>query len=736
MQLLRPSIMDSDPSTRGSAENFFPDSYDGSCSIPLHRYHELIQTQKSLCEAALRISDILQDSSRFASYRTAPASKPQKLRAQTDIPSQLNRRNKQDSSKPFRPTPSGVDINDNNNPSTKHSAVPATASPQIFELENFHARLRYIEQRKQNSSLYSGPSPLVGDYDFQCRIVQLLAVRNKFYSNTTFAQLELEQDSLGFDPLHWSYAVPQPSDIDVYNAFHQLDHGRRLQEAVRQRLPELMDALFPVKTRHVLQCMSWPELEYSYGVVLQRLIEKVGFGQCSSYLGFFDSDVTLLLIEVGRFFKEIDFSNRPPQYHNGIVPEAVGPYMNGEWPAKIRKEYTLQALHRRCHRNGLLRDWEDLPIRRVLLTGLLTTRTSQEQAEMIYILEVILLSSKGVLQPRPFLSPPTIEQSQEFILDYLQRFWVDVTHEQLEQSTGQVFAARLLHVNTIRRLGDISIVWTDCIDNHLRLSLNTKTLQLYWDVSLLEQSLLFWYNSHVLKKNMMHWSETVKRPQTHLLHELRCTYRLLFNDQSSEQFTFTEATRNRMFLVRQGIRVNDFRIDLDRPRTQHVLRHLLDTPLPQQLRNAHVPSTAPPPRKRTLISKLLPRFRRYHRPTKEPTIRTFLSQGPPYPLDLCWHLENILVPFPHYLGERDEMRSFASFPRFEDRLRELASYMDNQKPKGWYQMWKDRRDRVQHVTFWAVLVFGTISIVLALVGIAVGSAQTVAAFRALAGNNR
>lgn len=80
------------------------------------------------------------------------------------------------------------------------------------------------------------------------------------------------------------------------------------------------------------------------------------------------------------------------------------------------------------------------------------------------------------------------------------------------------------------------------------------------------------------------------------------------------------------------------------------------------------------------------------------------------------------------------MRGFASFPRFGDRLREIACYMDNQKPKGWYQMWKDRRDRVQHVTFWAVLVFGTISIVLALVGIAVGSAQTVAAFRALVGN--
>ena len=51
-------------------------------------------------------------------------------------------------------------------------------------------------------------------------------------------------------------------------------------------------------------------------------------------------------------------------------------------------------------------------------------------------------------------------------------------------------------------------------------------------------------------------------------------------------------------------------------------------------------------------------------------------------------------------------------------------------------MWKDKRDRVQHVTFWAVLVFGTISIVLALISIAVSSAQTVAAFRSINGGNK
>ena len=113
------------------------------------------------------------------------------------------------------------------------------------------------------------------------------------------------------------------------------------------------------------------------------------------------------------------------------------------------------------------------------------------------------------------------------------------------------------------------------------------------------------------------------------------------------------------------------------------------------------------------------------------TLFTFLAAGPPYPLDLCWHLENILLPYRQYFGESDNTRAFNHFPRFEPRLRELEFYMDNQKSRGWYHMWKDNRDRIQHVKFWAVLVFGMISIALALGSLAVSSAQTAAAFKAL-----
>ncbi len=39
------------------------------------------------------------------------------------------------------------------------------------------------------------------------------------------------------------------------------------------------------------------------------------------------------------------------------------------------------------------------------------------------------------------------------------------------------------------------------------------------------------------------------------------------------------------------------------------------------------------------------------------------------------------------------------FPLFETRLRQLRHYMDNQKPRGLRQLWKDNRDSLNYYTF-------------------------------------
>jgi hypothetical protein len=73
------------------------------------------------------------------------------------------------------------------------------------------------------------------------------------------------------------------------------------------------------------------------------------------------------------------------------------------------------------------------------------------------------------------------------------------------------------------------------------------------------------------------------------------------------------------------------------------------------------------------------------------------------------------------------------FLLFETRLRQLRHYMDEQKPRGFRQLWKDNRDSLNYYTFWGVIVFGGLSVLLALFSLAVSVAQTVASFRELDG---
>ncbi|OBT42936.1 hypothetical protein VE00_07300 [Pseudogymnoascus sp. WSF 3629] len=74
---------------------------------------------------------------------------------------------------------------------------------------------------------------------------------------------------------------------------------------------------------------------------------------------------------------------------------------------------------------------------------------------------------------------------------------------------------------------------------------------------------------------------------------------------------------------------------------------------------------------------------------------------------------------------------FAEFPALESRLRQLRHYMDDQKPRGIRQLWRDNRDSSNYYTFWLVVAFGLLSVTLAMFSLAVSVAQTWASFRAL-----
>lgn len=569
-----------------------------------------------------------------------------------------------------------------------------------------------------------------------------LRTKDKFFPNNVYEQLERNPEAVGFDPWEWARKAPGRSDVDAYNAYHQIDHGTRLQEMVLSRKSELMEALFPLRTSDTLQSMSWPELEYSYGLHLSSIIRRLGFVKCDNALGFTDSDITSVIIEIGRFFTELDYSNRPRDFHTGNLPDAIGPFVNGPWSEDIRKRFNLRELHRRCHENALIKDWEGNNIVRIVFDPVSGACRNDRQGEFIYILEAILAINRTRRNNWPSRKLISEEESQMFILDFLELFVVPDTQDDVQQSNDRDFAAHDLNLQTLMSLGGLRIVWSDCVDDHLRLSTSSRTLTLFWDVSLLDQSLLFWYNAQSLKdfedsKNSQH-PNTTRNPQSHVRYELKNTYRLLFHNVGATQFTTAETCAVKRDNRRPGIMVHDLRVDINSSRARKILEHFLNAPLPSKLDRENIENVGPRQLRHVWwpIDRALSMIHILTHGSPQPnTISSYLASGPPYSLDLCWHLENILTPYPTLVGESESTRSFSHFPRFSSRLREIKFYMDNQKPSGWYQMWKDKRDRVQYVTFWAVLVFGTISITLALIGIAVSSAQTVAAFRSVEGGN-
>ncbi len=84
-----------------------------------------------------------------------------------------------------------------------------------------------------------------------------------------------------------------------------------------------------------------------------------------------------------------------------------------------------------------------------------------------------------------------------------------------------------------------------------------------------------------------------------------------------------------------------------------------------------------------------------------------------------------------FTGENTNLMRYDSCGVFENRVRILKTWMDQQKPSGLIALWRDKRDSGQWYTFWLVLIVGGISIILSLASLAASIAQAVASFEAL-----
>lgn len=78
---------------------------------------------------------------------------------------------------------------------------------------------------------------------------------------------------------------------------------------------------------------------------------------------------------------------------------------------------------------------------------------------------------------------------------------------------------------------------------------------------------------------------------------------------------------------------------------------------------------------------------------------------------------------PSSCKERDFYRLRRDFPVLRGRIASLQQQMHNLKPRGWREIWKDKRDSAQWYTFWAVIIFGGSGIIFAAVQVVLQAAQ-------------
>ena len=88
-----------------------------------------------------------------------------------------------------------------------------------------------------------------------------------------------------------------------------------------------------------------------------------------------------------------------------------------------------------------------------------------------------------------------------------------------------------------------------------------------------------------------------------------------------------------------------------------------------------------------------------------------------------------------YLDEEDDEKTealpYERFPELGPRVKVLMEFMGKQKPRGFFALWRDKRDSNSWYTFWAAVILGVAAFILALAGLALASAQTWASFKAL-----
>ncbi|KAH0565850.1 hypothetical protein GP486_000747 [Trichoglossum hirsutum] len=81
------------------------------------------------------------------------------------------------------------------------------------------------------------------------------------------------------------------------------------------------------------------------------------------------------------------------------------------------------------------------------------------------------------------------------------------------------------------------------------------------------------------------------------------------------------------------------------------------------------------------------------------------------------------IALPTSCKEREFYRLSRDFPILRSRIASLQQQMSILKPRGWREIWQDKRDSAQWYTFWAVIAIGGSGILLSLIQVILQAAQ-------------
>lgn len=651
---------------------------------------ELIRTNRELHAVVLELKELLADPARHASYHSVPQ--------QVSSAQQLGCRNSslENTDIPKTSTKTPVEA-------VAGDLVPYSPATRLdFTKENELARQRH-EQRRTSEMLR-----LKHWIDYK-----YISLPPTFYQREIEAYDRSERFNV-IDPFHWWSRLQKhlPHYHDRISKGHRTNFGN-----TSQYRDELLDALFDFEStwpENLVQTLPLRELEHSYGYKLHSIKDTSGKSRPS----------TELIIEVGRFFREL-FKDMRKHAYDAHSAEA------------IKKTYTLTSLYERCkERDGAIQEYADSEKQRTLYLG--------------RIWNVLRCLNHVAVMPEE-LPTPVDDIMDLFILEMLDRLYVrgatprSMTAPRPDESLH--FSPKELCLKTLTELGGLKIAWTNLYTQHLRLIRSSKTLLLFWDVSILGQSPLFthwpqWPDETTDAAPLLHSYSTIS---TGLFKELQRSYRIIFGNPDGRFLDrFFRKHFHRYYDDDVGVVLHDLemimlgaprvRVDISRSSVREALKYYLRASIPPSILSLRPEldqkkHRGPTRRHNWHIFHNYNLWSMSFRRRTSGKLLDLLNAGPPYPLDFWMHISCLLEL--SRSTNLDGMEKYSSYPIFGQRLRELHQYMEKQRPKNLRQLWKDRRDTVGFWAFWAVVAVGGLSILLALISIAISSAQVVAGFRAI-----